>query len=64
MYNHLLRLTFDAAATTLLGLDPEEPGCQELVGAFYNMVNNIFCIPLMIPKLGFSTVRNLFEFDE
>ena len=56
VYNCMLRLTFDLAASTLLGLDPEKPGCQKLVNSFYNLVSNIFCIPLMIPGLGFSKV--------
>ena len=56
VYNKMLRLTFDVGAAALLGLDPEREGSQRLVSAFYNLVSNIFCIPLRIPGLGFSKV--------
>ncbi|XP_025023555.1 cytochrome P450 26C1, partial [Python bivittatus] len=52
VYASAKALTFRIAARILLGLRLEEEQFEELAGAFEQLVENLFCLPLNIPFSG------------
>ena len=59
VYGKMLRLTFDLAARALIGIDSTKTKCNKLIDAFYNLVSNIFSVPLKLPGFGFMKVSKL-----